>query len=101
MDTSQRAFRGVCRLMVVVMLCGLAGVNGRQVERIPRTARHTPALRHTRIVGGNVTTQGQFPSMVREPDTWLVWWGACCHPLLTQTFIECLSLYNGTRELSV
>ncbi|XP_063887880.1 trypsin-1-like [Scylla paramamosain] len=65
MDTSQRASRAAYRLVVVVVvLCCLTEVNGRQVERIPRAARHTPALRHTRIVGGNVTSQGQFPSVV-------------------------------------
>ena len=63
------------------------GVSGRQVGRISSSA-----LRYTRIVGGNVTTQGQFPSMVRELDTWQAWQGACCHPLLNHIIIECLSL---------
>lgn len=40
------------------------GVSGRQIAKIPRLVRHLPAPPQSRIVGGNATSPGQFPSVV-------------------------------------
>ncbi|KAG7171718.1 trypsin-1-like [Homarus americanus] len=84
-----------------LLLGFLAGVGAWRLPQVARLGRHTPRMADVQIVGGNITEQGQFPSMISIQHRSL--WGSvhvCGGSLLNDNHVltaaHCVKGYSGS-----